>query len=159
MRVLMLAASLSLAVASLAQSQAAKGKAFDARSSYQDFLDTAGGDWVAQWNPATGTPNAIYGTGLPLADWRENSLAHARSHANQVLATYRDLLGLGTSEFRESIGARMGRTWSYKFDQYFRGLSVIDGRADVRIHSTGAVAMMGSTALPIPADFDVTPTL
>jgi len=109
MRLHLLGASLCLAVASLAQSPDAKGKASDPRSAYQDFLDTTDGDWVAQWNPATGTPSSIYGTGLPLANWRENSLAHARSHANQVLTQYRDLLGLHTSEFRESIGARMGR--------------------------------------------------
>jgi len=159
MRILLLGASLLLAVSSLAQAPDVAGKAFQSKSAYQTFLRTTGGDWVAQWNPATLTPSAIYGTGLPLANWHENTLEHARSHANQVLVQYRDLLGLGTSEFRESIGARMGRTWSFVFDQYFRGLPVIGGRADVRIHMTGAVSMMGSTAFPIPADFNITPAL
>ncbi|MBM4061166.1 MAG: hypothetical protein FJ265_08735 [Planctomycetes bacterium] len=159
MRALLSGASLWLAVAPLAQSPDARDRSFDPRASYQEFLDTTGGEWVARWNHATGTPSAIYGTGLPLADWRENSLEHARRHANAVLHKYRDLLGLGTSEFRESIGARMGRTWSFKFDQHFRGLPVIGGRADVRIHMTGAVSMLGSTAFPVPPDFDVTPAL
>ena len=69
------------------------------------------------------------------------------------------MLGLGDSEFRESIGARMGRTWSFKFDQYFQGLPCIGGRADVRINMKGVLAMLGSTAWQIPPDFEVTPAI
>lgn len=123
------------------------------------FRAEQGGNWVVQWHPATGTPSAIYGTGLALAGWTENSLAHARLHANQLLTTHRDLLGLGTSDFRESIGARMGRSWSFTFDQYFRGLPVIDGRADIRINMIGVVAMLGSRAWPIPANFGIAPRI
>jgi hypothetical protein len=159
MRILLLGASLWLASASAAQSSSAQVTGLDARSAYEAFLNTAGGDWIAQWNPATGTPSAIYGTGLQLAQWQENSLAHARLHANAVLLDHHDLLGLGTSEFRESIGARMGRMWSFKFDQYFRGLPVVGGRVDVRIHGIGKLSMFGSSAFPIPADFDTNPQL
>ena len=123
------------------------------------FRAEQGGNWVVQWHPATGTPSAIYGTGLALAGWTENSLAHARLHANQLLTTHRDLLGLGTSDFRESIGARMGRSWSFTFDHYFRGLPVIDGRADIRINMIGVVAMLGSRAWPIPANFGIAPRI
>ncbi|MGE3171490.1 MAG: M36 family metallopeptidase [Planctomycetota bacterium] len=118
-----------------------------------------GGSWVAVWNVATGTPRAIYGTGLPLEGWRENSLEEARRHALAALDTHGDLLKLGSSTFRESIGARMGRTWSFKFDQYFQDLPCIGGRADVRVNMKGVLAMMGSTAWQIPADFDTVPTL
>jgi hypothetical protein len=45
----------------------------------------------------------------------------------------------------------MGRTWSFVFDQYFRGLPVIGGRADVRVNMSGRVPMFGSTAWQIPA--------
>jgi hypothetical protein len=69
------------------------------------------------------------------------------------------LLGVGASRFREVIGARMGRSWSFTFDQYFAGLPVIDGRIDVRINMRGIVAMLGSRSVPIPADFDVAPRL
>ncbi len=126
---------------------------------FHEFQRQYAGDWIAQWHPATGTPSAIYGTGLPLADWRENSLAEARRHALLQIQQHHDLLGLGTSELRESIGARMGRTWSFKFDQYFRGLPVIGGRVDVRINMKGVVAMLGSQAFPIAADFGVVPTI
>ncbi|MEC7584615.1 MAG: hypothetical protein VYE77_09870, partial [Planctomycetota bacterium] len=94
----------------------------------------AGGTWMAHWNPATQTPRSIYGTGLAIEDWRENSLNEARRHAGEALKKYGHVLGLGDSEFRESIGARMGRTWSFKFDQYYRGLPCIGGRADVRVN-------------------------
>ena len=97
------------------------------KAAWKAFQAEHDGHWVVEWCAATGTPSYIYGMGLPLAGWSENSLAAARVHANQMLVTHHDLLGLGTSEFRESIGARMGRTWSFTFDQYFRGLPVIDG--------------------------------
>ena len=119
----------------------------------------ADGQWIVRWHPATGTPSAIYGTGLRLADWRENSLEEARRHALQLLQQHSDMLGLGTSDFRENIGARMGRSWSLTFEQWFRGVPVVEGRADIRINMTGVVAMMGSRAWPIPANFDTTPAI
>ncbi len=131
----------------------------DPGAAYAAFRAAQGGDWVVQWHPATGTPSAIYGTGLPIPGWSENSLAAARAHAQALLVQHKELLGLGASEFHESIGARMGRTWSFKFDQYFRGVPVIDGRADVRINMAGVVAMLGSRAWPIPDAFDVLPAI
>ncbi|MBL8734921.1 MAG: hypothetical protein JNL12_00710 [Planctomycetes bacterium] len=132
---------------------------FTQDASWTGFLARNGGQWRLDWCPATGTPRAIYGTGLELADWRENSLEEARRHAHVLLKTEADLLRLGTSDFRETIGSRMGRTWSFVFDQYFRGLPVIGGRADVRISMSGRVAMFGSTAWQIPADFGTTATI
>ncbi|MCA8965768.1 MAG: hypothetical protein H6838_08910 [Planctomycetes bacterium] len=171
-------ASLSLAVSSLAlhttaqqeptqpsrtdAAQQAAAKAIHAKTAYRDFLNAEqanGGRWTAQWHPATVTPSAIYGTGLRIADWRENTLVEARRHALAALNTYHDMLGLGTSEFREIIGARMGRTWSFTFDQFFNGLPVIEGRADVRINMSGVIAMLGSRAWPIPANFNTNPAV
>lgn len=126
---------------------------------WQRFQEQHPGTWVSQWNPATGTPKAIFGSGLPIADWRENSLTEARRHADKLLRDQGELLGLGTSEFRESIGARMGRTWSFVYEQYFRGLPVLGGRADVRVNMVGRIAMFGSVAFPIPADFVTVPRL
>jgi hypothetical protein len=150
-----LCASLGLAVSLFAQSPSdpsnSSQPAFHAKSSYADFLREHEGPWVVQWNPATLTPRTLYGQGLPIANWSENTLDAARGHARATLSKYSDMLGLGTSEFRESIGARMGRTWSFTFDQYFRGLPVIGGRADVRVNMSGRIAMLGSTAFPMPA--------
>ena len=155
MRSSFFAASLGLAISSLAQEPFERKPA----EAFSRFQTLHGGQWVVQWHRATGTPSSLYGTGLVLADWRENTLEEARRHADQQLRDHHDLLGLGTSDFRESIGARMGRTWSFTYDQYFRGLPVIGGRADVRINMKGVVAMLGSEAVPIPADFNTAPTI
>ena len=143
-------------VSSEAQQQQAQ---FLQMPAWSTFLADAQGEWRVEWCAATGTPKAIFGSGLPLADWRENTLAEARRHAHQLLRDRAELLGLGSSDFRETIGARMGRTWSFVFDQYFRGLPVIGGRADVRVHMLGRVSLFGSTAWQIPADFGTTPTI
>ncbi|MCU0867374.1 MAG: hypothetical protein MUC36_26620 [Planctomycetes bacterium] len=93
--------------------------AFYGGPAWQQFLAAAGGAWRVDWSAATGTPRAIYGSGLPLAGWGENSLT----------------------------------------EQYFRGLPVIGGRADVRINMIGKVSMLGSQAWPIAADFAIVPAL
>lgn len=137
--------------------QAFANRANQDHAGWRAFQAQHPGKWFAHWNPATGTPRAIFGEGLPIADWRENTLEEARRHAGLLLVAQQDLLGLGTSEFRESIGTRIGRQWSFTYDQYFRGLPVVGGRADVRISMAGRVAMFGSSAWPIPAEFDTTP--
>ncbi|MBL8754022.1 MAG: hypothetical protein JNK15_12050 [Planctomycetes bacterium] len=118
-----------------------------------------GAKWIAQWSAATATPTSIYGTGLKLDDWRENTLEEARRHALLQLQQHKVMLGLGTSDFREIIGARMGRTWSFVFDQYYADLPVVGGRADVRINMKGVVAMLGSLAVQIPQGFSTVPTI
>ncbi|MCC7062796.1 MAG: hypothetical protein IT456_08340 [Planctomycetes bacterium] len=152
-------ASAPSAMSVLAPSQAAVPTTFLSSPGWQHFLAEHRGEWTPQWCAATGTPRAIWGSGIPLADWRENSLDEARRHAQMLLQDQNELLGLGTSEFREVIGSRMGRTWTLVYDQFFRGLPVIGGRADVRVHMVGRVPMFGSQAWQIPADFDTGPRL
>ena len=123
------------------------------------FQQQAPGQWLVRWHGATGTPSAIFGHGWDLDGWQQNSLTEARRHANEALRRWPGLLGLGQSEFREEIGQRMGRSWTFTFSQWFDGLPVIGGRADVRIHMKGRLSYLGSTAFDVPADFDTTPTI
>jgi hypothetical protein len=141
---------------SAAQDQLA---AFQLDTGWRDLLDQTGGSWRIEWCAATGTPKAIWGSGIALDDWRENTLAEARRHAHQLLRDRAALLKLGDSEFREAYSGRMSRTWTFTFEQYYRGLRVIGGRADVRVHMVGRVPMFGSTAWQIPAGFDIGPKL
>jgi len=158
---LLLAATLAFSAPTTAQkdvSEAAQQKAaFLSSAPWQAFLADVGGEWSVDWCAATGTPGAIWGSGVPLADWRVNSLEEARRHAHALLRERSELLGLGDSEFREVIGARMSRVWTFTFDQFFRGIPVLEGRADVRVHMVGRVPMFGAKAWRVPADFDVMP--
>jgi hypothetical protein len=117
------------------------------------------GTWWSRWSPATGTPKEIYGSGLPLANWGGDTIEEARRHAAMLLHDQSELLALGTSEFREVIGARMGQTWAFVYEQYYRGLPVIDGRVDVRVHGVGRIPMFGSTAWQIPDNFVTVPRI
>jgi hypothetical protein len=128
-----------------------------AAASWERFQRDAGSGWIVQWHPATGTPRAIYGSGLPLPGWQANTLEAAREHAQAQRDRHAELLGLGHSQFRERIGARMGRTWTFTYEQWFAGLPVLEGRVDVRLHMTGKLVHLGSTAWPIADDFDPTP--
>lgn len=123
------------------------------------FRAAAGGDWICTWNQPTGTPRELFGTGMALTDWRSNSLDEARRHALATLREWPDLLGLGECEYREILGSRLGRSWSFTFVQHHAGLEVVGGRVDVRIHGVGKLAFVGSTAWPIPSEFATVPTL
>lgn len=153
----------SVTDSAVAQKQAPESQqqqaAWRTSAAWASFVKRNGSQWRVEWSDATSTPRSLWGSGIPLDDWRDNSLTEARRHAHQLLQAESGLLGLGRSSFRETIGSRMHRVWTFKFQQYFRELEVIGGRADVRVNMVGRVPMIGSTFWPIPDNFVVTPTV
>ncbi len=138
---------------------AVEAPAANASAPFQAFVQANGGTWWSRWCPATGTPMELFGTGLPIVDWRGSSLDEARRHALAALATHGALLGLGGDEFREVIGASYGNVWTFTFEQFHRGVPVIGGRADVRIHTSGRIAFLGSQAFAVPDRQGLVPTI
>lgn len=126
------------------------------RDAWRAFIRDHGASWTVEWTPATGTPSAIFGRGLDLPG-AAPTIEEARRRAIATLDTYAQLMGRGSSTFVERIGARMANVWSFVYDQNFRGLQVIGGRADVRVHKTGGISLFGSTAFPSAADFSIVP--
>lgn len=151
------AAPFGLSLLALAASLAAQSPTCEA--AFAEFAAANGSNWIVRWHEPTGTPSAVFGTGIELADWRENSLTEARRHAQRSIAAHEVLLGVGASEFREVIGARMGRTYTFAFDQWFQGLPVVGGRIDVRVHGNGKLVHLGSTFWPVPQNFATVPVL
>lgn len=149
------ALSLSLALGALSATAVAQETPRDA---WQLFVRDHGASWTAEWNPATGTPAAIYGRGLDLAG-EAATVVEARRRATATLDKYAALLGRGSSIFVEKTAAEVGNVWAFVYDQKFRGLDVIGGRADIRVHKTGGISMLGSTAFPIAADFNLVPAI
>ena len=131
MRNFLLASAWLATPALLAQGPAPLPTPLTSPAAFEQWEQQQGGRWVVKWHPATGTPGTVYGTGLKIQDWGRSSLEEGRRCANRLLAEHADVLGTGTSSFQEVIGARMGRTWSFTFDQSFRGVPVLEGRADV----------------------------
>ncbi|MHC5064612.1 MAG: hypothetical protein ACYTG5_11640, partial [Planctomycetota bacterium] len=129
------------------------------RDAWQTFESEQGPGWQVQWSKATGSPKAIYGRGLRLQAGRVEDLETARRLAQQVLEDRAGLLGRGGSEFVEIIGSKAARVWTFVYEQRFRGMPVIGGRADIRIHENGILAMFGSTAAQIPAGMNLNPRI
>ena len=125
---------------------------------WQDFL-RASPNWKAIWSPATGTPVRILGEGIQLTSEPIVDEAIAREHSEASLRRYAALLGTGESQYREDIYAKMGRTHVFVYRQWFRGLPVINGRADIRIHDVGRLFVFGSTAAQFPAEFSTDPAI
>jgi hypothetical protein len=126
---------------------------------WQQFQRESGtSGWRAEWSPAAGTPRAIYGPGLRIAEGVTTSTA-ARELCLRQVERHRALLGLGTCTLHERTLAKVGNTWIAVYQQRYAGLHVLDGRADVRLKDHGVVALFGSTAFAIPTDFLTVPSL
>ena len=149
----LLSAAVSLALPALSFAQDAPPQE---QQNWQAFQKAHGAEWIAQWNPATGTPSAVYGPGLRLTA-PILGVAPARIDAEALLNQHAKLLGRGGSKFVERIGVKANRVFVFVYDQEFQGLPVISGRADVRIHERGVVAMFGASAVEIPAGFNLKP--
>jgi hypothetical protein len=128
-------------------------------AAWQAFVRTHEPGFRAEWCCATGTPYAIVGPGLRVSTEPIRSLDAARERAEHVLDAHGALLGRGESSFVERIAVTVGRLHVLVYDQHWRGLRVVGGRADVRVHERGVVSMFGSRAVPIPNGFTATPTI
>ncbi len=117
------------------------------------------GTWQVEWNAATGTPSAIWGPGMRLAERRIDELGDARNFAQATLNRYAQLLGRGDSTFVERIGQKVRHVHVFVYDQLWNGLEVISGRADIRIHDVGVLSLLGSRAVAIPANFNPNPAI
>jgi hypothetical protein len=127
------------------------------RSAFEAFTRPSEAPWQVRWHAASGSPASILGPGRELEGWTRDSLSEARRHADLVLEEHAVLLGVGRSTFEVASAGRMGRTWAIQYSQSFAGLPVLGGRIDVRIHGHGRLVQLGSTAWPIPEDFEVVP--
>jgi len=154
MRVLPLAmTTLVLTAAIAAQRPAHLAAAWD------QFADELGPQWQFDPAPGTGTPMDIWGPGLRLSAGPILDVDRARGQAAAVLQRFANVLGTGPTVFVEDIQAKTRQVWTFGYRQEYRGLPCITGRANVMINDVGVLAMFGSTALQIPANFDVTPRI
>ena len=129
------------------------------RQAWAELQAAESGSWQVDWNPATGTPESIFGRGLRASAIPVLTLEAARQVTAQFIDSHRALLGLGSSQAVESIAQQVGEVWVMVFDQQWRDLPVRGGRVDVRLRTSGHVSLFGAIALPIPADFDAVPRI
>lgn len=151
---LLLITSITLCSTTLAQGTTLSPQ----QQAWQEFQRTNPGHWVAHWDSGTGTPDEIYGQGLRLPGPIE-SLAEARVAAQGVLDQYSTLLGRGESDFVERIGSKVKRVFILVYDQEYKGLPVLSGRADVIINERGVVSLLGSSAVQFPDGFGLQPAI
>ena len=121
---------------------------------WRDFVSAQRGrDWSVDWSKRSQTPTAIFGPGLRLSHEPVLRSARARELGRQALERYAKLLGRGQSQFVLRDYAKVNRMHVLVYDQKYRGLPVIDGRADIRLHDNGVLSLFGSQAFAIPKGF------
>jgi len=104
---------------------------------------------VERWSPATGTPKAIYGSGLPLLGWREDRWPRRGGSPSSCCGSPRPARARA-SEFRGRSPRALGQTWSGPTTSTPRPAG--DWRpADVACTRSAASACSGAAAWPIPA--------
>lgn len=114
--------------------------------------------WQVVWSEASRTPKAVYGPGLRVASGVAG-MADAQELGSQVLGQHADLLGWPAAGFEVVTHARVNETYVLVYQQRYRRLRVLDGRADVRLHESGVVSMLGAEAFPVAHDLDLVPRL
>ncbi len=148
-----------LATSAAAPSQDPAAVSPEVQAAWAGFQKEHGSTWRVDWNRATGTPEAIWGPGLRLQDAPIATVAEARGYAQRVLKRFATLLGTGDSNCVEVIGEKVERVYIFVYRQRFKGLEVIDGRADIRIHDNGVLSLFGSQAFRIPVGLELVPKL
>lgn len=128
------------------------------QQAWKQFQEQNPGEWTAHWHGITRTPHAIYGPGLNLGRALFNA-EEAQVAAEQVLRKHAVLLGKLDSDFVLRSNGQANETWMLIFDQRFKGLEVVGGRADCFIHESGVVSLFGSRAVVVPRDFNIKPAL
>jgi hypothetical protein len=83
----------------------------------------------------------------------------ARKQAETLLAKHAVLLGTGDSSWVVGIADHNPPLHTLVYEQFWNGLRVVGGRADVRVHECGGVSFFGAIAFPIPANLVVTPVV
>jgi hypothetical protein len=107
-----------------------------------------GGTWrVYTWNPQTGTPSQLYGSGVNLAPGLA-SAAEAEAAARQVIAENPDLFGAALHDLEHGTTAQAPGKWAVHFQQTYHGLEVWRGGAHLVFSDGGRLFVMGSTCYP-----------
>jgi hypothetical protein len=103
-----------------------------------------GGAWrVYSWNPQTGTPSILYGTGAAVAPPLEGA-EQAVAAAKRVIVDNPQVLRAQLGDLRlTSTRERRGRT-TVDFQQTYAGLDVVGGRVSVTVTARGRLCDLGS---------------
>jgi hypothetical protein len=103
-----------------------------------------GGTWqVYSWNPQTGTPGNLYGSGVNVAS-ALNDASDVEAVARRVLAANAGTLGANPAELRLTATPHAMGKWVAHFQQTYRGLDVWGGRVSLTFTDAGRLFVMGS---------------
>lgn len=104
-----------------------------------------GGSWmVHQWNPQTGTPRHIIGTGAQLGT-SVYSAEMAESMARDVIADNATILGADPDQLKLARTENGLGKWTATFQQTFAGIDVWQGLVRLSFTEEGRLNYMGST--------------
>lgn len=120
--------------------------------------DRYGGNWtVYSWNPQTGTPSQIYGSGVDIAPALTSEF-DAEQAARQVIAANPEVFGADNANLRfTGAPSGLGKR-AVHFQQTYQGIDVWQGRVHLTFTEGGRLFVMGSDYYP-NIDVDPVPTL
>ena len=115
-----------------------------ARTAASSIAETYGGQWqVHSWNPQTGTPHSIFGSGVEVAPGLANDFDAAEA-ALSVAAQNANALGLDPNDLElVTVSRGLGKVAAH-FQQTWNGYEVLGGRYHATFLETGRLFVMGS---------------
>ena len=117
-----------------------------AASEWRTFIAAEGEDFVAVWNPVTGTPHRIRGKGIKIAG--AVTEANVAGLAGDFVRSQAGLLGADPGNLRLLTSEKHGTRWYVDYQQTYRGLDVVGGRVHLRLLEDGTVTTFGSDFYP-----------
>jgi hypothetical protein len=119
---------------------------------FLEFTKKHGGSWLPMFDEHSHAPLSIVGSGIPLATRSIRSIDAARSIAQEFLKSESWLWGAPTDSLKLNYEAAAGPLFVFSWQQFHDGLEVLGGRVQIQIHQAGRIALVGTSALDIPAD-------
>ncbi|MBD3235110.1 MAG: T9SS type A sorting domain-containing protein [Candidatus Eisenbacteria bacterium] len=119
-----------------------------AREAVASVRSAYGGDWrVASWNPQTGTPSYLIGSGADIAPAFINAADVTRA-AEAVIAAHPAAFGADPRDLRLISAPRALGKWAVHYQQTYAGLDVWGGGAHLTFTDAGRLFAMGSSCYP-----------
>lgn len=112
------------------------------------FESRAPGPWFYWWNEETGTAHQVWGWGTQFATSRVATAEQAEALAREFIRINHELFGTTGEDLVTAKVTNAAGKWGVVFEQVYKGLPVVGGRAHVLMTEAGRISNFGSDIHP-----------
>ena len=129
------------------------------QNNWANFKEKYGENWKVHWNNLTGTPSMIYGSAYNLNQGEVANKDDAERLSKVFIGENKDLLNIDNISNLELSSVDNGNDeWYVRYQQFYEGIPVHNGRVSLTISDKGEIKSLGSDFYS-NIDVDVIPKL